>query len=238
MTRLSLAHINLLTHVFSDEVRRSGRATKGQHTKNVEGVEGGTPVPKGKRGKAKASKRNSPEPSPASEDGEPAIIRCACGCVVEDEDEERPMIACDECEAWQHLECMGMSEDPADAPENYFCEQCKPENHKELLIAIAKGQKPWIVRAEEREREELEKKSRKRKGGKRGKKARVSDIKTKTVEPEAFSTPLVQSPLPHKQATPETKPKVESNKRKLPDMTVQTSAFAEPVSLRTAMIVL
>ncbi|KAI7868447.1 hypothetical protein BDF14DRAFT_1793284 [Spinellus fusiger] len=37
------------------------------------------------------------------------------------------MVQCDKCEVWQHCECVGLEEQ--DIPEQYYCEQCKPENH-------------------------------------------------------------------------------------------------------------
>ncbi|KAK6335925.1 hypothetical protein TWF730_003300 [Orbilia blumenaviensis] len=37
-------------------------------------------------------------------------------------------IQCDQCHVWQHGLCVGIR-DKALAPDNYFCEQCKPENH-------------------------------------------------------------------------------------------------------------
>ncbi|KAK6532847.1 hypothetical protein TWF281_007019 [Arthrobotrys megalospora] len=37
-------------------------------------------------------------------------------------------IQCDQCHVWQHGLCVGIR-DKLLAPENYFCEQCKPENH-------------------------------------------------------------------------------------------------------------
>lgn len=37
-------------------------------------------------------------------------------------------IQCDQCHVWQHGLCVGIR-DNALVPENYFCEQCKPENH-------------------------------------------------------------------------------------------------------------
>ncbi|KAF3122561.1 hypothetical protein TWF703_001212 [Orbilia oligospora] len=37
-------------------------------------------------------------------------------------------IQCDQCHVWQHGLCVGIR-DKALAPENYFCEQCKPDNH-------------------------------------------------------------------------------------------------------------
>lgn len=60
---------------------------------------------------------------------------------------------------------------PADeAPETYFCEQCKPGDHKELLAAIARGERPWEEVARRREAAEAEKTTKKKKGGKKGRK--------------------------------------------------------------------
>jgi transcription initiation factor IIF auxiliary subunit len=67
----------------------------------------------------------------------------------EEEDEPRAMICCDKCSAWQHNQCMGLPEDyEADV---YFCEQCKPEEHKDLLNAIKRGEKPWEEAQQKRE---------------------------------------------------------------------------------------
>ena len=171
--------------MLTDEVRRSGRATKGQHTKNLEVADEPTPTKRGgKANKAKASA----EPTPPADDDVDAIIRCICGYVEEDEDDDRVMIVCDNCEAWQHNECMEISENPDDLPDQYFCEQCKPEDHKELLSKVARGEKPWEERAKQREREEEERKAHRRKGGKKGKRGRGSEVKPEVkpeVEPEA-----------------------------------------------------
>ncbi|KAI7899127.1 uncharacterized protein BX663DRAFT_518795 [Cokeromyces recurvatus] len=40
------------------------------------------------------------------------------------------MVCCDQCEVWQHCECMGLDED--EIPEQYFCEQCRPSDHVEI----------------------------------------------------------------------------------------------------------
>jgi hypothetical protein len=101
------------------------------------------------------------------------------------------MICCDNCEAWQHNDCMGLPDDYA--PEKYFCEQCKPEDHKELLAAIARGEKPWeeVARKREAAAAEAEKPS-KKKGGKKGRKsgARASDVQLRdSQEAEGIPTP-------------------------------------------------
>lgn len=38
-------------------------------------------------------------------------------------------IQCDKCQVWQHGGCVGLM-DESMSPEEYFCEQCKPEFHK------------------------------------------------------------------------------------------------------------
>jgi hypothetical protein len=169
-----------LTETFSTgEPRRSGRATKGQHTKNTEDtVE--EPPPKRARGKTKATKPVSVEPSDDEEEEEDAIIRCVCG--AKEDDGGRMMICCDNCSAWQHNDCMGITENVNELPDNYLCEKCKPEDHKELLAAIARGEKPWDDKAKERELEEQSRKSRKRKGGKRGRNERPTRKSNATVD--------------------------------------------------------
>ena len=101
---------------------------------------------------------------------------------MEDEDDDRKMICCDKCGAWQHNECMEISENDKELPKEYFCEICKPEDHQELLAKIEKGEKPWEERAKERARLEEERKARRRKGGKKGKKPRPSDAKSEGSE--------------------------------------------------------
>ncbi|WRT67862.1 uncharacterized protein IL334_004836 [Kwoniella shivajii] len=53
-------------------------------------------------------------------------------CVCQKEDIDVMMIQCDECNVWQHGECMGIWGDE-EAPDEYFCEECKPERHQALL---------------------------------------------------------------------------------------------------------
>lgn len=132
----------------------------------------------------------------------------------EDEDDERKMIVCDRCDAWQHNECMELPDDDSLLPDEYFCEVCKPEDHQGLLAKVARGEKPWEERARVREREEVERKSRRRKGGKKGKKVRVSDTKTeKSEETNGSGTKVKDAPTTDGLAamTPES-----NQKRKLP----------------------
>lgn len=168
---------------MTDEPRRSGRATKGQH-KNLD-----IDPPQNKRkskGQGKGQKQSSNEPTPPVLNEEDEIIRCICGEYEEEEDVERDMICCDKCAAWQHNDCMGLVFPKGEEPAEYFCERCKPENHRELLDKISRGEKPWEEAAAKRAQEAEERKARKKKGGKRGKKTRQSDVK-----PEHGDTPTM-----------------------------------------------
>lgn len=169
---------------LAEEIRRSGRATKGQHTKNSDDdLAPPPPAAKAKelgksKGRTKGGKR---EPSPEEAD-ENAIIRCVCG--ENDDDYEGTMVCCESCQAWQHNLCMGISENSDELPEFYWCERCKPENHVELNKAIKRGEKPW----EERKRQKAEdERLKKQKKGKR--KARPSGGVEKASVDEAKSTP-------------------------------------------------
>ncbi|KAF3936812.1 hypothetical protein ABW19_dt0203943 [Dactylella cylindrospora] len=156
------------------EPRRSGRSTKGQHTRNAElneeqpAAKKTAPVlkkgSKPTRGKgSKADKASSPAATATTEensdDGE--IIRCVCGA---DTDEGgRQMIQCDRCNAWQHSSCMQIP--TKNTPEEYYCEQCKPELHKDLLEKMARGEKPWERRGGRKGGRKSTSGSKKRKGG-------------------------------------------------------------------------
>ena len=195
---------------LTDSARRSGRATKGQHTRNLEAEEVPTPPKRG--GKANKSKKSEPTPPPEEE--EDAIIRCICGYIEEDEDDDRKMICCEKCEAWQHNECMEVSENDEELPDKYYCEQCKPKDHKELLAKIARGEKPWEERAKKRERKEQEKKSRKGKG-KKGRKSRASELPKTDPAPEPGPGPETEpepevEPMPEPVQEPEPQSKPDS----------------------------
>jgi hypothetical protein len=169
----------------SGEIRRSGRATKGQHTKNQETE--ASPPKRQPKSKGKSTKPSSAEPEDDEEEEE-AIIRCICGA---NEDEEGwMMISCEDCTAWQHNLCMGITEQEELLPEAYYCEKCKPEDHADLLAAIKRGEKPWEERIAKRREEEKAAKAKKGKKGK-AKSARASNA----TEPiEASSTPAKSTP--------------------------------------------
>ncbi|KAK4228667.1 SPOC domain-containing protein [Podospora fimiseda] len=188
------------------EPRRSVRATKGQH-KALEQLDQPIEVPKKRSGGSKKGKKAAAE----REEPEEEIIRCACGAAEQDEDANEPWIACDECGAWQHNICMGLSEYDEDLPKLYYCELCKPENHKELLAGIAKGEKPWETRRRAHEDQKNEEKNQKKRGNKKGKK-RAGDAK----DEEASQTPKHSSPPPSS-SEPKKDVKAAGQKRKTVD---------------------
>ncbi|KAL4983761.1 transcription factor S-II, central domain-containing protein [Aspergillus falconensis] len=221
-----------------NEPRRSGRSTKGQH-KNLDMVNE-TPT---KKTKAKAQPKDkapkpSAEPTPAPSEEE-EIIRCICGEYEEEEDIERDMICCDQCSAWQHNDCMGLTFAKGEVPDQYFCEQCKPEDHPVLMEKIARGEKPWLEVAERRRKEAEElKQARRKKGRKGGKRGRPSEPKepkpekstpARTPAPRASATPAAEppapvatTPAPEKNSHAPEKPPTSSQKRKLSEQEVLT----------------
>ncbi|CAI4220107.1 unnamed protein product [Parascedosporium putredinis] len=180
------------------EPRRSVRATKGQHTKAFDQLDQPTEAPKrrGKRGK-KANANDERQ-----EEVEEEVIRCVCGATEQAEDSGEPWIACDTCGAWQHNVCMGMSVFTEDLPNHYYCETCNPDEHKELLEGIAKGEKPWEGRRARYEAESEKKKKRGRRGG-RGK--RISDSKDGKEQGEE------STPAPRKSKSPGVEDKKEKD---------------------------
>lgn len=131
------------------------------------------PEPSKSRATGKTSKSKSKKAAvtpEAEEDGEPDSVRCICGATEEDDDVDISWVACDTCGVWQHTDCMGLSgTDYEDRP--YFCEQCRPQNHKSLLAAIKRGERPWEPATQRREEQKQKKK------GKRGRKSRASEVK-------------------------------------------------------------
>jgi len=124
------------------------------------------PKKRGRKGGKKAEEKQ--------EESEVEVVRCVCGATEVGEDDGAAWIACDTCGAWQHNVCTGVSQFVEDIPKHYFCEICKPEDHKLLLEGIARGEKPW----EERRRAVDEGKAKgKKKGGRKAKGKRTSDPK-------------------------------------------------------------
>jgi hypothetical protein len=137
----------------ADEVRRSGRANKGHHTKNADALDEAISKAKPKskpEKKSQAHQQAQPEPARSQsgdnqqneeDEEEDAIYRCVCG--DQREIRGREMIMCDKCEAWQHNKCLNLPDSSYWENKTYLCEQCKPEDHQELLAAMARGEKPW-----------------------------------------------------------------------------------------------
>jgi hypothetical protein len=129
------------------------------------------------------------------------------------------MICCDKCEAWQHNDCMGVPEEEGAQPDQYFCEQCRPDLHKELLDAIARGERIWERRQREaeEERRERERAKKRGKGSKKGssrKSARPSDIAMPQSGGLVASSPKAQQTPPSSvgpESTKKRKREVETN---------------------------
>ncbi|CCX32358.1 hypothetical protein FPQ18DRAFT_256326 [Pyronema domesticum] len=86
---------------------------------------------------ANDSNSNPDEAMEDAGDQEDEITRCICGFQEyqsNDQDDQSDsdglFIQCDQCKVWQHGFCVGIT-DQESTPDNYYCEQCKPELHRE-----------------------------------------------------------------------------------------------------------
>lgn len=114
---------------------------------------------------------------------------------------------------------MEVSLDDDELPEQYFCEQCRPDLHQPLLEKVERGERPWEERERKRLQEEEEARLRKKKG-KKGKKGRASNVKPEVeAEPAKINgAPDLASTVMPPPITTELESRVESApKRKLPD---------------------
>ncbi|KAI9663584.1 MAG: hypothetical protein M1829_006043 [Trizodia sp. TS-e1964] len=203
-----------------DTPRRSSRATKGQHTKLDLGndIESPTAQAPKSRGRPPKTPKNISTETTENETESEEIIRCICGAVTEDDDDyERLMIACDKCSAWQHNECMELKA----VPDLYYCELCSPEDHKNLLEKVSRGEKPWEDIARAREAAALEKKPKKKKGGKKAKaapKGKPTDVQVEKNVGVGDDGAKILNPAQDKPGRHQTPPKPAGNignKRKL-----------------------
>jgi hypothetical protein len=147
-----------------------------------------------KKGPAKGPGSGSRAPSAQSQeeeqgdDEDDAVIRCVCG--DQRDIRGRQMICCDKCEAWQHNKCLGLPEGDYWEDKTYYCERCRPQDHQDLLAAMARGEKPWA----------------RKKGSKP--KARASDVKledkpqTPTPQQSASIPPSPSPAQPAQEPTP------------------------------------
>ena len=58
-------------------------------------------------------------------------IRCICG--RNEEDLQVEWVACDQCQVWQHVKCMGEGAVGNLEEDDYFCQQCDPYRHRKLI---------------------------------------------------------------------------------------------------------
>ncbi|KAG6911131.1 hypothetical protein DXG01_003871 [Tephrocybe rancida] len=83
-------------------------------------------------GDAIDSVQNLPQDAPEEE--EQGITRCVCGSTGEDDpDAGEFMVQCETCKVWQHGLCMGFESEDQLYDDDYYCEECKPELHTDLL---------------------------------------------------------------------------------------------------------
>lgn len=73
-------------------------------------------------------------------------------------------------------------------PQEYYCEQCRPENHPRIVEALQRGEEAAAIAAQMREEVHSKKKGRKSKG------ARVSEVKE---EPPSISPVQEQGKRKH-----------------------------------------
>ncbi|KAK2463246.1 hypothetical protein APHAL10511_004901 [Amanita phalloides] len=73
-----------------------------------------------------------------ADEEEQGITRCVCGSTEDDPDAGEFMVQCETCKVWQHGLCMGYQSEDQVHDEDYYCEQCRPELHTELLKKLAK----------------------------------------------------------------------------------------------------
>ncbi|KAF8248146.1 hypothetical protein K440DRAFT_626790 [Wilcoxina mikolae CBS 423.85] len=85
---------------------------------------------------ANDSNSNADEVMDDTGDQEDEITRCICGYQEyqggddDQSDSDGLFIQCDQCKVWQHGFCVGITDNDS-TPDNYYCEQCKPELHRE-----------------------------------------------------------------------------------------------------------
>ncbi|KAI9048834.1 hypothetical protein LZ554_007665 [Drepanopeziza brunnea f. sp. 'monogermtubi'] len=208
---------------MADEPRRSVRATKGQHTMKDQLDQ--TPEPPKKKASKKSKKPENEEPV------ETEVIRCVCGALETLPNDKEPWIACDMCDAWQHNVCVGITTFEEDIPDNYQCEQCNPEGHKELLDGLKRGIKVWedrrkryLLEKARQDKEEAKKDVKKdvKKGKKKGK--RASDSKTEINGKS--SAPA--TPVPEKTKKDAASTRAGSAKRKERDESQDKELLKEP----------
>ncbi|KAL7420776.1 Histone deacetylase complex subunit [Cryptotrichosporon argae] len=116
-------------HLLPKEIRRLGSAGKKQQEDEDEQEEEAA-AEEGKDDEGGEDEiEDDAEAGEGDEDDEESqeVTRCVCRL----EDDDIMMIQCDKCNVWQHGGCMGIWGDE-EAPDEYFCEECRPELHGPL----------------------------------------------------------------------------------------------------------
>ncbi|KAF9524046.1 hypothetical protein CPB83DRAFT_886565 [Crepidotus variabilis] len=75
---------------------------------------------------------------PAEDEEEQGVTRCVCGSSEDDPEAGEFMVQCEDCKVWQHGPCMGYQTEAQIPEDDYYCEQCRPDMHIELLKKLAK----------------------------------------------------------------------------------------------------
>ncbi|ORZ14726.1 hypothetical protein BCR42DRAFT_57299 [Absidia repens] len=92
---------------------------------------------KRQRQQQQRQRRRSQSTTDEGSSDEGSITRCLCG----ETHNSGLMVQCDKCEVWQHCECMGLAEE--DIPDQYYCEECKPENHASSKMPNGRTQRSY-----------------------------------------------------------------------------------------------
>ncbi|KAI8644856.1 hypothetical protein BD408DRAFT_412617 [Parasitella parasitica] len=99
---------------------------------------GGRPSRVGRRKQRAPPRRRSQSTSDENSSDSGSITRCVCN----ETHSLGLMVQCDKCEVWQHCECMGLEQ--PDIPDHYYCEQCKPDNHKGLRQSNGRTKRQYV----------------------------------------------------------------------------------------------
>lgn len=216
---------------MADEPRRSGRPTKGQHTHKDLEIE--TPAePMKKRGAAKkgTARKAAPKQAPVEEEVEEddeGPVRCICGADKQDDDDVvlKDWIGCEGCACWQHNVCMGVTTVKKEVDRlTYWCDVCRPENHKEYKEAEKRGEKIWLTRKEEYLAS---------KKGKKGR-GRQSNVHEDATSPQSRRTSRTSTPAPSGRQTP-VPDKKETSRSGTKRKNAQSPELPESKSRRTSI---
>ncbi|CAO3590882.1 unnamed protein product [Absidia cylindrospora] len=92
---------------------------------------------KRQRQQQQRQRRRSQSTTDEGSSDEGSTTRCLCG----ETHNSGLMVQCDKCEVWQHCECTGLAEE--DIPDQYYCEECKPENHASSKMPNGRTQRSY-----------------------------------------------------------------------------------------------